>query len=501
MPETRQTVTKPPAAKSSRRWGWGIFFLGWTILAAFLVWWLSSDTSNSEDKLIRIGPDQVKSWTMRLRETAALARLNSPWALAWILLTPYALWIGARYSFETAKWPGRLAILLAAGAGFVLTSQWLSQRLGAGSAVIVLVNYSADATMEKLPPGSHQLETVMPGDSVTNRSVSNRVTKVVVSGAAAHASKAIDWEIATGEIASGLPANLPPLLAERLGDLPQPTPPRAARWSAALDGFAYIALIGLAHAGVFHRRYREREQQATLLASRLNEARLHALQAQLQPHFLFNTLNGIATLLRRDPAKAEEMLLSLSELLRIALNSSQRQEIPLREEMDFLGRYLAIQKMRFGDRLEVAEEIEPTAMDCLVPALLLQPLVENAIRHGLEPSGQPGRLRVTGSREGHWLTLAVEDNGVGLKPGLGNGVGIGLANVRERLATLHGTEYEFELQERPQGGVAVNIKLPARTESVLAENEQRSRSAGVSPAHRPLDITRRRDDGAPSPTA
>jgi sensor histidine kinase YesM len=238
-----------------------------------------------------------------------------------------------------------------------------------------------------------------------------------------------------------------------------------------LDGFAYIALIGLAHAGVFHRRYREREQQATLLASRLNEARLHALQAQLQPHFLFNTLNGIATLLRRDPAKAEDMLLSLSELLRIALNSSQRQEIPLREEMDFLGRYLAIQKMRFGDRIEVVEEIEPTAMDCLVPALLLQPLVENAIRHGLEPSVRQGLLRITGSRDGEWLRLTVEDNGVGLEPGVSNCTGVGLANARERLATLHGAAHEFELVEREQGGVAVKIKLPARTETVATENE------------------------------
>ena len=169
---------------------------------------------------------------------------------------------------------------------------------------------------------------------------------------------------------------------------------RPRRTSAALDGFAYIALIGLAHAGVFYRRYREREQQAAVLESRLNQARLRALQAQLQPHFLFNTLNGIATLVRRDPATAEEMLLSLSDLLRIALSSSHRQEIPLREELDFLDRYLAIQRMRFGDRLRVTEEIETSAMDCLVPALLLQPLVENAIRHGLEPSGKLGELRI-----------------------------------------------------------------------------------------------------------
>src|SRR6185436_4469304 len=187
--------------------------------------------------------------------------------------------------------------------------------------------------------------------------------------------------------------------------LPPPRPFRSGRWSGAMDAFAYVALLGLAHTGVFYRRYREREQQASLLESRLNQAELRALQAQLQPHFLFNTLNGIATLVRRDAAKAEEMLLSLSDLLRISLSSSRQHEIPLREELDFLGRYLAIQRMRFGDRLRVTEEIEPSAMDCLVPALLLQPLVENAIRHGLEPSGKHGELRIAGARDGEWLRL------------------------------------------------------------------------------------------------
>ncbi|MFO1515179.1 MAG: histidine kinase [Verrucomicrobiota bacterium] len=467
MPEVGQTVSKLPAAKSSRRWWWGAFFLGWTILAAVIVWWLSNNTGSTEDKLIRIGPDEVKSWTMRLRETAALARLNSPWALAWILLAPYALWIGVCHSFENAQWRSRLAVLLVGGVAFIAASQWLSTQLGAGGAMIVMVNFSADTTIEKPLKIGHPADDSLPNGIVTNRITSNRVTKVFLSGAAAHTTTSPNWEVATSEILSGLPTNFSPMLAGKLGNLPHPIPPRTARWSAALDAFAYIALIGLAHAGVFHRRYREREQQATLLTSRLNEARLHALQAQLQPHFLFNTLNGIATLLRRDPAKAEDMLLSLSELLRIALSSSHRQEIPLREEMDFLGRYLAIQKMRFGDRIEVIEEVRSDAMDCLVPALLLQPLVENAIRHGLEPSGQPGQLRITGSRDGDWLKLAVEDNGVGMKPNSNNRTGVGLANVRERLATLHGTAYEFELKEGPQGGVAVSIRLPARTE--LAE--------------------------------
>ena len=435
------------------------------MLVAAVVWWVMRDTGTTEDKLIRIGPDEVKSWSVRLRETAALARLNSPWALAWILLAPYALWIGVRYNFESAQWRSRLAILLISGAAFVAASQWLSTKLGAGGAMIVMVNFSADTRIEKPLKINHRIDASSFEGIVTNRTTSNRVTRVFLSGSAAHTTTAPDWDAASSEILSGLPTNFPPVLAGKLGNLPHPMPPRTTRWSAALDGFAYVALIGLAHAGVFHRRYREREQQATLLTSRLNEARLHALQAQLQPHFLFNTLNGIATLLRRDPAKAEDMLLSLSELLRIALNTSQRQEIPLREEMDFLGRYLAIQKMRFDDRIEVIEEIHADAMDCLVPALLLQPLVENAIRHGLEPSGKLGQLRITGSRDGEWLKLSVQDNGVGLKSANSRS-GVGLANVRERLATLHGTDHDCQLVERAEGGVAVNIRLPAKTELV-----------------------------------
>ena len=130
--------------------------------------------------------------------------------------------------------------------------------------------------------------------------------------------------------------------------------------------------------------------------------------------------------------------------------------------------------MRFGDRLQVSEEIEATAMDCLVPALLLQPLVENAIRHGFEPSDQPGKLRIAATRNGAWLRLTVEDDGVGLttENQSREGSGVGLANVRERLLTLHGEAQEFSIAQRAEGGVAVNIRLPARTEVLGADRQE-----------------------------
>jgi hypothetical protein len=371
------------------------FFICWTAFAAVAIWWLISDAAKAGDQVIRLNTGEAKAWTVRLHETLALARLNFPWALAWVALAPYALWVGARFHFEGAFWRSRLAVLLASGVAFIWASQWLAQRLNSGQTMLVVVNYRGDTSVNRIGPSGGELEETLSQFSRavgTNRFLTNKIAKVMVSG---DGSTRTNWE--TTEVLSALPTNFPHLFAGAgAGHLPPPDSLRRRQWSAPLDGFAYIALIGLAHAGVFHRRYRERERQASLLESRLNQAQLRALQAQLQPHFLFNTLNGIATLVRRDPAAAHEMLLSLSELLRIALSSSHRQEIPLREELDFLDRYLAIQRMRFGDRMEVIQEIDPAAMDCLVPALLLQPLVENAIRHGLEPSGKLGKLRITG---------------------------------------------------------------------------------------------------------
>jgi two-component system, LytTR family, sensor kinase len=207
----------------------------------------------------------------------------------------------------------------------------------------------------------------------------------------------------------------------------------------------------------------------------------------LQPHFLFNSLNAIAALLRRDPRLAETMLVALSQLLRLALNQSERQEGALRDELEFVHRYLEIQQTRFGDKLRVEQDIDPQALDCLVPTLVLQPLVENALRHGIEPSEKAGVLRVRASREAGRLVLEVEDDGVGLASdscgpdnpaGLGSslptparssatrvappGTGIGLANLRERLQMLYGGAQKLVLTPRATGGVLVRVEIPWR---------------------------------------
>jgi len=470
MTDPNATRTEPASRVRFRPRLVAVLLVGWTLLAGAGVWWLITSAVSSGNSVIRIGPDEIKTWSERLRETMALARLNFPWAIAWLLLAPYVLWVGFRFSFEKARGWRRAFVLLAAGAGFIWASQSLSQYIAPGQAMVVMVNFSTHSDVEISPEWLRQLDGLFPAEK-TNRLITNHVTKVMVSGDATHLTDHLEQEFAAKTFLSALNTNLPQLVSgDGIPDLPSPRVLQKGHWSAGLDGLAYVALLGLAHAGVFHQRYREREKQATVLESRLNEARLHALQAQLQPHFLFNTLNGVATLLRRDPVAAEDMLTSLSDLLRIALSSSQRQEIPLREELDFLGRYLAIQRMRFGDRLESREEIEPAARDCLVPALVLQPLVENAIRHGLEPLGRPGWIRIAAACTGNQLNLVVEDNGIGLAAAAANqrGNGVGLANVRERLAALYGPAQELQIAERPEGGVTVRIRIPARTEAADA---------------------------------
>jgi len=233
-----------------------------------------------------------------------------------------------------------------------------------------------------------------------------------------------------------------------------------------LDMLAYASVAGVAHAVHFYRRFRERERRALLLESNLTQARLKSLQAQLQPHFLFNTLNAIATLLRRDPRAAEATLMSLSDLLRLALSRSDQQEICLSEELRFLEKYIEIQQTRFGGRFRYHQEIAAETLSCLVPTLLLQPLVENAIRHGLEPSPDGGTVRVAARRSDAKLLLEVEDNGVGLKesePNAKSGGGIGLSNLRGRLEALYGERQRMEIMSRAEAGVVVRIEMPWHT--------------------------------------
>lgn len=231
----------------------------------------------------------------------------------------------------------------------------------------------------------------------------------------------------------------------------------------------YLAIASIAHALYYYRRAQERERKTLGLEAGLAKARLEALRMQLQPHFLFNSLNAIAELVHRDPDTADEMLVALGDLLRSTLETTDRQELPLQQELEFVERYLAIEKIRLGDRLQVALDIAPETRNALVPVFLLQPLVENAIRHGLEKKLETGVLKIAARLRDQLLELTISDNGTGLQSTLPTKEGIGLSNTRARLEELYGSSATLDLFY--QEGATVRILIPIRSHGTnLAKN-------------------------------
>ena len=229
----------------------------------------------------------------------------------------------------------------------------------------------------------------------------------------------------------------------------------------------YWAIVGVYHAFVYQRLYRAERLAAADLEARLAQAQLDSLRAQLHPHFLFNTLNAISVLTAEEPAKANRMLLRLSDLLRATLAATDRDQVTLTEEVALLDRYVEIQRIRFEERLRVDVDVARDAGEALVPSFLLQPLVENAIRHGIERRPEGGRISVRGCRRGDTVELEVRDTGPGLGPvPAPTGVGIGVANARARLTHLYGSGYQLALEEIPGEGTAVRIAIPFRCASI-----------------------------------
>jgi two-component sensor histidine kinase len=231
----------------------------------------------------------------------------------------------------------------------------------------------------------------------------------------------------------------------------------------ALQFFIYCAIVAAAHSVVYYERSRERDH----LATRLADARLQLLSMQLQPHFLFNTLNTIAELVHGDPDAADYMITGLSDLLRRTLELGPAQEISLEAELDLLGRYLDIQKARFGDRLRVTIAVEDAARRAAVPVLLLQPLVENAIRHGLAERVASGRIDITARRDGTSLLIAVTDDGPGAAAHeASKSERVGLGNTRARLEALYGSQQRLEFANAPEGGARVSLDIPFKVAPV-----------------------------------
>jgi two-component system, LytTR family, sensor kinase len=238
----------------------------------------------------------------------------------------------------------------------------------------------------------------------------------------------------------------------------------------------YATILLVSHALDYYHRYQEEELKASHLKAELAQAQLQVAQAQLEalkmqlhPHFLFNTLNSISALLDEDVEAADEMLARLGDLLRLTLANSGAQEVTLQEELEFLRCYLEIERVRFQDRLTVSMDIEPLALDALVPNLILQPIVENAIRHGISSQIAPGRIEIRAARRGDMLQLQVKDNGPGIQSKTDNAVpareGVGLSNTRARLKQLYGPNHRFELSDAVGGGLQLTIEIPLRLDA------------------------------------
>jgi signal transduction histidine kinase len=226
--------------------------------------------------------------------------------------------------------------------------------------------------------------------------------------------------------------------------------------------FMYFTVLGCVYAFTYFVEAREREAQASRLSAQLAEARLSALQMQIHPHFLFNTLNAIAVLVREQQATAAtRMLERLGDMLHQVLDADRRHEVPLADDLRFVEQYLAIEQVRFSDRLRVEWSIDETARHALVPAFLLQPLVENAIRHGVMRRSGAGRVAIGARLAGPTLELIVEDDGVGMAAGQVEGVG--LTNTRARLAALYGDRASVQIQRPAGGGTRVVVTVPRHT--------------------------------------
>jgi two-component system, LytTR family, sensor kinase len=224
----------------------------------------------------------------------------------------------------------------------------------------------------------------------------------------------------------------------------------------------YAVIVGAAHLIDYYRKYRDRELRSSRLEAKLARAELEVLKRQLHPHFLFNTLHAVSALMHRDVEAADRMLARLSDLLRLAMEDVGAQEVTLQHEMEFLERYLEIEQTRFADRLRVAVEVAPETLDALVPSLVLQPLVENAIRHGIASRAGGGRLEIRAARDGSALRLEVRDDGPGFPGGVPPKTGVGITNTRARLEQLYGREHRFEMRNRPEGGLEILLLVPFR---------------------------------------
>ncbi|HUF12803.1 MAG TPA: sensor histidine kinase [Longimicrobiales bacterium] len=345
-------------------------------------------------------------------DTALLA--NMPFWLVWALFTPIVFWLASRFRFQEGK-AGRFAA----------------------------IHFPA--------------ALVLSGLQI-----------LIAGGIYYYATRVYFW------------TNWPASFETTLGDFYN-------RWSQTyliVDVIVYWAIVGAYSALDYHRRFREREletarleTQTAQLEARVTDARLAALRMELNPHFLFNTLNAISALVRRGEHKeAVTMLARLGDLLRVTLERGGEQEIPLEKELEYLASYLEIERVRFRDRLTIETEVADDSSHALVPTFILQPLVENAVRHGISRSTEGGVIRVSAQRAAdERLVLTVTDSGDGFRTPEGRvREGVGMKNTRARLDQLYGTRARLEWENPPEGGARVTVTMPFVTQREMIDSPSRA---------------------------
>ncbi len=362
-------------------------------------------------------------------------RLSSANWLPWIVYTPLIFWLAGRYPISRKNSLRNIAIHFAAG--IIITASSIAIMMWASPPRLRL------RALEPRGPGFE-----MPRDVL-------------------------------------LPAP-PPFADDR-------RPPRPPTFMLAFRGnfgiSIYLVVLCAAHAVRYRQRAEARDKLALKLASDLHQSRLESLRLQLNPHFLFNTLNAVSAFVARDPEKADVLIDALSALLRASLEEHD-DEVPLARELELLDLYLTIEKARMGRRLQVELLVDAGLEAALVPPLLLQPLAENAVRHGIEPRTAGGKVTLTARRDGDSLRLAVIDNGIGLDSAQPAGRrGIGLQNTAERIRGLYGTAAQFQIISPVEGGVRVELKLPYHTDLGRVSADQRHTSAdrSLAPESRPAN--------------
>ncbi len=428
--------TSRPAASRSLHAAAALSGLAWIALGAAFAAQLVFSGSFSWETAIRIS---IRDW------------------LPWALLSPAVFALALTFPLERGHWIPHLPVHVAACLLSVMACEWLGHFLRPPAETSPTFGTSfrpGSPPTHRGPPGPESIEDLQPGPGPGPGP----------NGGTRPGSRS--GRPPRGDFAPNSGPNLPGL------------PGGALSARARLNVPVYWVVVCGAHALLFYRRSQERERRSLELAASLAQAKLQALRMQLQPHFLFNTLNAISTLVHRDAAAADEMIGNLSDFLRLTLEHADCSELPLGDELEFVRRYLAIEQVRFGDRLKVEYDVPSDLHSLPVPTLILQPLVENALRHGLEPQTGGGQLRIVARRLGNRLRLSVIDNGRGLPALLPQRTGIGVANTRERLRERFGMHAgaELILEAAPSGGTAAVLTLPIET----ADASTRAESAPSS---------------------